>query len=42
VGLVKYGAEKAMLRPVRKVVRPTARRDFSLFGWFQHWVRDVI
>jgi cell division ATPase FtsA len=42
VGLVKYGAEKALLRPVRKVIRPTTKVNASMFGWFQHWVRDVI
>ena len=42
VGLVKYGVEKTLVRPVRKPVRIATRRDASVFGWFQHWVRDVI
>jgi cell division protein FtsA len=42
VGLVKYGAEKALLLPARKHVRVAQRREGSIFGWFNHWVRDVI
>jgi cell division protein FtsA len=42
VGLVKYGAEKAQLLPQRKQVRVASRQGGSIFGWFNHWVRDVI
>jgi len=45
VGLVKYGAERLTIerakRPVGRPARQSQRRESSLFGWFNHWFREV-
>jgi cell division protein FtsA len=41
VGLVKYGAERLSLERVRRPMRQTHKGQGAMFGWFQHWFREV-